>query len=274
MTRVIVLAIAAMAAMLLLVWATQRHMIYLPSREVLPPSTVGLAGVEAVTFATDDGVTLQGWFVPPSGTATGDAVIVFNGNAGNRSYRADLARGLAVRGVAVLLFDYRGFGDSPGSPSEEGLARDARAARAFVESRPGVNAARISYFGESLGSGVAVRLALERPPRALILRSPFTSLVDLGRHHYGFLPVRWLLRDRFPSIDRIPRVTVPVLIIAAAHDSIVPTEQSRQLFAAAREPKRLVIVNGADHNDDALAGGGAVMLDAVAAFLRDAGPGS
>lgn len=273
MVRVIVVMIAAMAAVLLLIWATQRRMIYLPAGDVVPPSAVGLQRVEAVTFTTDDGVTLQAWFVPPASTATGDAVIVFNGNAGNRSYRADLARGLAARGVAVLLFDYRGYGGSAGFPSEEGLARDARAARAFLESRAGIDARRISYFGESLGSGVAVRLALEQPPRALILRSPYTSLVDLGRHHFAYLPVRWLLRDRFPSLDLIPRVTVPVLVLAAAHDSIVPTEQSRQLFAAAREPKRLVIIEGADHNDAALAGDGAVMLDAVAAFLRDAASG-
>ena len=148
-------------------------------------------------------------------------VIVFNGNAGNRAFRAPLAAALAEHGISVLLFDYRGYGGNPGSPSEEGLAADARAARRYVAGRAGSD--RIVYFGESLGSGVAVRLAAEQPPAALILRSPFTSLTDTGRHHYPFLPVGMMLIDRFASIDRIRDIRCPLLVIAADHDSVVPT---------------------------------------------------
>jgi fermentation-respiration switch protein FrsA (DUF1100 family) len=136
-----------------------------------------------------------------------------------------------------------------------------------VLSREDVDARRLVYFGESLGSAVAVRLAVEHPAHAVILRSPFTSFVDMGRLHYPFLPVRWLLRDRYPSLDRIAQIASPLLVIAGSNDAIVPISQSRRLFEAAREPKRLVIVEGADHNDEAL-GAGPQVVAAVTGFLR------
>src|SRR5690606_27765101 len=123
-----------------------------------------------------------------------------NGNGGDRSMRVPLASALNRMGLSVLLFDYRGYGGNPGSPSEEGLAADARAAQAWLAAQPGVD--QIVYFGESLGGAVAVRLAVERSPVALILRSPFTSLADVASVHYPWLPVRRLLLDRYPSIDR------------------------------------------------------------------------
>jgi uncharacterized protein len=267
MGRILALVLTFIALIVFLFWITQRRMIYLPSGDVPLPDAVGLPGTQTVAFPTEDGLTLHGWFVPARAPATGDTVIVFNGNAGNRAYRAELARGLADRGIAVLLFDYRGYGGNPGSPSEAGLGRDARAARQFVESRRDVDSRRVTYFGESLGAGVAVGLAVELPPRALILRSPWTSLADAGGYHFPYLPVSWLLRDRFPSLERIGRIRVPLLVIAAAHDSIVPTSQSRRLFEAANEPKKLLIVNAADHNDLELLAGPAV-LGTVNEFLR------
>jgi uncharacterized protein len=208
-----------------------------------------------VSFTTSDGVTLHGWFVPPTSPSARETVIVFNGNAGNRGFRAALAAMLADAGLATLLFDYRGYGENKGQPSEEGLARDAEAAYGYVATRKDVNASRLVYFGESLGTGVAVRLATKHAPRALILRSPFTSLIDVGRHHYPFLPVRTLLSDRYASIDRVDRISCPLLVIAAARDSIVPSEQSRQLYEAARSPKHLVVIDGVDHNDYELLAG-------------------
>jgi fermentation-respiration switch protein FrsA (DUF1100 family) len=136
-----------------------------------------------------------------------------------------------------------------------------------MESRADVDPSRLVYYGESLGAAVAVGLAVDHPPRALILRSPFTSLVDTGRHHYPILPVHWLLRDRYLSLDRITRIRCPLLVIAAADDSIVPTAQSRRLFDAANEPKELVIVEHVDHNDEALAAGGEAMSKVIE-FLR------
>jgi uncharacterized protein len=237
------------------VWALQRKLIYFPVADVPRPAAVGLPSAQDVSFTTSDGVTLHGWFVPPASPSARETVLVFNGNAGNRGFRAALAAMLADAGLATLLFDYRGYGENQGQPSEEGLARDAEAAYRYIAARKDVDSRRLVYFGESLGTGVAVRLATNHVPRALILRSPFTSLIDVGRHHYPFLPVRTLLSDRFASIDCVDRLSCPLLVIAAARDSVVPSEQSRRLYEAARPPKHLVIIEGVDHNDYELLAG-------------------
>ena len=258
---------ALVAITLLVVLTTlQRRAIYFPFGRVPPPSQAGLDHVDEVTLTTEDGLDLGGWFVRPSPPSAGHSVIVFNGNGGNRSMRAPLAAALARRHIGVLLFDYRGYGGNGGSPSEDGLALDARAAVRYVISRDDVEPANLAYFGESLGTGVAVRLATERRPKALILRSPYTSLADVGRYHYPFLPVGLLLRDRFPSKERIGRAGCPLLIVAAEHDGIVPAELSRSLYEAASHPKQLLMIENADHNDYEMLAGDRVM-DAVAALL-------
>jgi hypothetical protein len=181
--------------------------------------------------------------------------LVFNGNGGNRSLRAPLAAALARMGLAVLLFDYRGYGGNPGHPTEAGLAADARAALDYLSGRPEVDPARVVYFGESLGAAVALRLATERPPAALVLRSPFSSLAEVGQLHYPLVPVSLLLRDRYDSAALAGRLAAPLLVVAGDRDRIVPAGHSRRLFAAAPQPKRLVVLEGADHNDhDLLAG--------------------
>lgn len=267
MTGTLVVA-ATCVAILTLAWALQRSLIYFPFGSVPSPSEVGLADVEAVTFDTEDGIRLRGWFMK-SRPSPGFTLAVFNGNAGNRAYRSGLAHAFRAHGVGVLLFDYRGFGGNDGHPTESGLASDARAARAYLATRADVDPRRVVYFGESLGAAVAIGLAVEHPPAALVLRSPFTSLADVGRVHYPFLPVRWLLRDRFPSLERIAQVTSPVLVIAGDRDRVVPLEQSRQLYAAAAGLKRLVIIRGADHNDEALVAGPEV-IEATLQLLQAA----
>ena len=259
--------VLALVSMLTIAWAQQRRLIYFPFGEVPNPEAVGLKGASAVSFPTADGLTLSGWFVSRT-DAPHFMVIVFNGNAGNRAFRAPLADALVNANLAVLLFDYRGFGGNPGSPSESALRIDARAAREYVRTRIDVNPRRIVYFGESLGTAVATELAVDDPPAALLLRSPFTSLTEIGRHHYSMLPVRWLLRDRYDTIDRITRVRAPILVIGGDRDRIVPMAQTRQLYDAARDPKSLLIIKGADHNDEPLVEG-REMIDGVLRFLRD-----
>jgi len=263
-----VLGVVAVVLVVVLVLGTlQRKLIYFPFGDVPAPQHVGLGGTTSVTFPTADGLTLNGWFIPAEHEPAWFTVIVFNGNAGNRSFRAPLGRVLHERGIATLLFDYRGYGENPGAPTERGLVVDSRAAREYVLSRSDVDPKRLVYFGESLGSALAAGLAAEYPPAALILRSPFTSLAEVGRFHYPFLPVRWLLRDRFATIDRIAHVRCPLLIIAGDSDRIVPLAESRRLYEAASPPKRLKVVGGADHNDDALLAG-TEMIDAIVQFLR------
>lgn len=188
-----VLVIVALVG-LALVWSLQRRLIYFPSPGPLPPAATALPGGQDVNFTTDDQIRLAGWYFPVEGADA--AVLVFPGNGGDRSMRVPIAAALNRMGLSVLLFDYRGYGGNPGTPSEDGLAADARAAATWLAEQPGVE--RIGYYGESLGAAVAVGLAVERAPQALMLRSPFTSLPDVGATHYPWLPVRWLLRDAIP----------------------------------------------------------------------------
>lgn len=263
----VVVVLALIAGVLALIWAGQRRLIYFPFGGVPTPRDAGLARAEQVTFATADGLMLHGWFVPAPRPPARFTVIVFNGNAGNRAHRAPLATALGAHNLAVLLFDYRGFGGNPGTPGEAGLAADADAALRFVLAKPGVDASRLVYFGESLGTAVAVPLAAAHPPAALVLRSPFASMTEVGQFHYPFLPVRLLLRDRFDTLDAAARVTSPTLVIAGARDSIIPIEQSRRVFEAIAAPKELLILPGADHNDAALLSG-RQMIDGMAAVLE------
>ena len=258
-------ALVIFLTILAVLWALQRKLIYFPSAYVPDPASVGLSGADAVSFPTSDGLTLNGWYVSRA-SGPKDVVLVFNGNAGNRAHRASFADALTRLGAAVMLFDYRGYGGNPGSPTEDGLRRDARAARSYLLTRPDVDPKRIVYFGESLGTAVAAELASEYPPAGLILRSPFTSLTDVGQHHYAWLPVGWLLRDRFATLDRIPQIRAPLLVIAGDRDSIVPTSLSRRVFEEAHEPKSLLVIPNADHNDDALFNG-QTMIEAILRFL-------
>jgi uncharacterized protein len=264
---IILLVVAAvLVAPIGLLWAFQRHLIYLPAPRAVPPAAAVLPGAEEVSFATADGLRLGGWFLPARRGEPGPAVLVCNGNGGNRSLRAPLAATLAELGLHVLLFDYRGYGANPGQPTEAGLAADARAAQAYLASRPEVDPARLVYFGESLGAAVALRLAVERPPAALVLRSPFASLAEVGQHHYPVLPVSLLLRDRYDAAAAAGRLTAPLLVVAGGHDRIVPPGHSRRLYAAAPQPKRLVVLDGVDHNDPELNAGPRLQAE-VRAFL-------
>jgi fermentation-respiration switch protein FrsA (DUF1100 family) len=243
-----------------LMWSQQRRLIYFPSPGPVPSAASVLPTGKDVVLDTEDGLRLAAWYFP----AGRSAVLVCNGNAGDRSMRVELVAALNRLGHSVLLFDYRGYGGNPGRPSEQGLAADARAAQAWLAAQPDVD--RIAYFGESLGAAVAVNLAVQRPPAALMLRSPFTSLADVGAVHYPWLPVRRLLLDRYPAIDQIGSVTSPVLVIAGDRDDIVPASLSKRLYDAAPEPKRYVVIPGVGHNDQALLDG-RQMIDEIKGFL-------
>lgn len=272
--RSVAVAVTVVVLVVGLAWAFQRRLVYLPDPRPVPPVSTTLPGAQEVVFPTADGLALTGWFVPARRPADA-TVLVLNGNAGDRSARAPLADALAAAGLSVLLFDYRGYAGNPGSPSEAGLAADARAARDYLLTRPDVRPDSLVYLGESLGAAVAVGLAAEHPPAALVLRSPFTSLADVGRLHYPYLPVRTLLKDRYDSAARIGAVPGPVLVVAGGADRVVPARQSRQLYDAARGPKRYVEIPGADHNDWELLAGDRFVGE-VLAFVRfkGGGPGS
>ncbi|MCV2490750.1 lysophospholipase [Geodermatophilus sp. YIM 151500] len=262
----VAVAVLVLAAVTGLLWGLQRRLVYFPDTSPVPPAATVLPGARDVVLATSDGLELGGWWLP-AGAPEAPAVLVANGNGGSRALRAPLARALSDAGLAVLLFDYRGYGGNPGSPSEEGLARDVRAARAFLVEE--VPAAPLLYFGESLGAAVVTGLAVEHPPAGLVLRSPFVDLAAVGSHHYPFLPVRALLRDRYPVAERVARVDVPTTVVHGGADSIVPPAQSRAVAEAAADLHAVVEVAGADHNDPVLLDGPEVVA-AVTDLARSA----
>ena len=223
-------------------------LLYFPTRTLdFAPADLGLRH-EDVEIATADGERLHGWWIPTLRPPAAAHVLYFHGNGGNISHRLSHARALSAAGLDVLLFDYRGYGRSTGAPSEAGTYRDARAARAALLARPGVDAAAVVYLGESLGGAVAIELAVEHPPAALVLQSAFSSVRAMARLHYPVIPAA-LVPDAYPSLDRIARLACPVLVVHGEHDDIVPADHGRALFAAARGSKRLEIVHGAGHND-------------------------
>ncbi len=261
-----VLALVALAAIVVFAApAIQRRLLYLPGRRIPPPDAV-LPGAEEVTLRTDDALDLRAWYLAPPSGGPGTTVVVFHGNAGTIADRAPLARRLQSADLGVLLVEYRGYGGNPGRPSEEGLGRDAVAAVRFVGARPEVDPDRIVYLGESLGAAVAVGVAVEHPPAALVLRSPFTSLPDVAAVHYPLVP-RGLVAERYPNLDRIRDLDVPLLVVAGDRDSIVPFSQSRAVYEAAPAFKRLVVVEGADHNDVDLGVGR--LVDETVAFVDE-----
>jgi fermentation-respiration switch protein FrsA (DUF1100 family) len=276
MLRRALLAVAVTLALLVAVtgalWALQRRLVFFPDVATVPPVAGVLPGAREVVLHTEDGLDLGGWYLP-AGRGDAPAVLVASGNAGSRTLRAPLARGLSRRGLAVLLFDYRGYAGNPGSPSEAGLAVDVRAARRFLVSEAGVPPSRLLYLGESLGAAVVAELAVDHPPAGLVLRSPFVGLAEVGGVHYPFLPVRALLRDRFEVAEHVARVRAPVTVVYGGADRIVPPAQSRAVAERATRLEALVEVPGADHNDVVLVAGEPLVEAVSALAARTTGRG-
>lgn len=223
-------------------------LLYFPSRTFhATPADAGL-GHEEVRFEAEDGTRLHGWWIrAPRGPASAH-VLLCHGNAGNIGDRVLHARLLADAGLDVFLFDYRGYGRSEGSPDEEGTYRDARAAREALLRQAGVERTRVVYLGESIGGAVALALALEAPPQGLVLQSAFSSIRDMGRLHYPFIPLT-LVPDAYPSLHRISGLRAPLLVLHGDRDDIVPFAHGQALFDAAPPPKKMEVVRGAGHND-------------------------
>jgi len=267
-------AVVVVAALLLtLLWVFQRQLIYFPGSARAGRAGEVMPGGRDVTLKTSDRLELGAWFFPAEKAGRGVTVLVANGNAGDRSLRAPLAVALARAGLSVLLFDYRGFGGNPGTPTEEGLGQDARAAYRFLVDQAGVRPDRLIYYGESLGAAVVTRLAAELPPGGLVLRSPFTDLASVGSVHYPFLPVRALLKDRYPVAELMARIAVPTTVVYGTRDSIVPPEQSRAVAAAAAGETHIVAIEGADHNDRVLLDG-TQLIEAVVELADRVGQAS
>ena len=247
MINALIAVVVAMALLLGGVYFLQRRMMYFPDRTPPHPAEFGVPEMTPVRITTEDGLALVSWYRPPPNDSAA-VLVYFHGNAGHIGDRGFKVRPYLDAGLGVLLVGYRGYGGNPGAPSEEGLTADGWAALAFLE-ESGVEALRTVLYGESLGSGVAVKLASERRVAAVILEAPFTSAADVGARAYPFLPVRLLLRDRFDSLSRIGGIGAPLFLIHGERDATVPASFGRALLAAASEPKEARFYPAADHND-------------------------
>lgn len=241
----------------------ERASLYIPSRTVVAhPGTYGLK-YEDLQLETEDGASIHGWYVEKEPKSL---IILFShGNAGNISSRMEKLVRLRKAGASVLLYDYRGYGQSRGRPTEKGTYRDGEAAYRWLTQVRKVPASRIVLHGESLGCGVAVELALRHPAAGLIIESGFTSTVDMGKLILPWLPVGALVRYRYDNLAKIGRVKVPVLVMHSPQDDIIPFAMGRRLFEAAPEPKTFFEMKG-DHNEGFIDTGGAY-VEALARFL-------
>ena len=247
--------------------AVQRSLMYFPLHDLPSPVTVGVPEMEVVRLGTADGLELVSWYAGAAGPER-PTIVYLHGNAGNIAGRAPKVRPFLDRGYGVLLVGYRGYGGNSGAPSEQGLIADGRAALDFLAAR-GVRPERTVLLGESLGSGVAVRLASERAVGAVILEAPFTSAADAGQRAYPLLPVKLLIKDRFDSLGRIDRVGAPLLIIHGEEDRVVPVAHGRRLLAAALAPKQGVFLLGAGHNDLLRHGSAEVALEFLGRLFEE-----
>ena len=242
-----------------MMYLAQRSLMYFPDTTRTTPAAAGLPEAEEVPLIAADGAHIFVWHVPPQ---DGKPVIVyFHGNGGSLRYRVERFRRLIGAGIGLVALEYRGYGGLSGSPSERGLIADAEAAYGFAAAHYPVQ--QIVLWGESLGSGVAVALAAEKPVGRVILEAPFTSALAVAELRYWYLPVRLLMKDQFRSDQRIAKVTAPLLILHGVHDHIVPYAMGERLFELANKPKHIVRFLDGGHED--LDANGA--LDAVARFL-------
>ncbi len=235
------LSVLAYAGLVLVMYFLQRGLQYFPQDKRLTPEAVGLSGVTVNLLDTPDGERIVTWYAAAKpGRPT---ILYFHGNAGEIGDRPKRFQYYAGCGFGVLYVSYRGYGGSTGSISETGLITDALTAYEWLTAQ-GVQPSKIALVGESLGTGVAVQLAAQKPVGAIVLEAPYTSTADIGAAIYWWLPVRHLMKDQFRSIEHVAAIKAPLLIIHGDTDALIPASHGRALFAAANEPKEIAVISG------------------------------
>lgn len=242
----VVLYVTILAAM----YAGQRKLLYHPDRKLGTPAAHGVAELVPVRLQSSDGLTITSWF--RSAGTNKPVLVYFHGNAGNIGDRASKVRPYLDAGYGILLVGYRGFGPNPGHPTEVGLYTDAAAALEFL-ARTGISPDQWILYGESLGTAIAVematRYAKSTPVGAVVLEAPFSSMVDAAKSHYPFVPVHFLLRDRYDSIAKIRDISCPLFVVHGSADKTVPQSLGKRLFDSAQSPKSAQWIDGAGHGN-------------------------
>jgi fermentation-respiration switch protein FrsA (DUF1100 family) len=262
--RLLLLAVALLvlyACILAVLFTNQRSLLYPASDRRTTAAEAGLAGFQDLVLLTPDGEHLVAWWKPPQPDKA--LILYFHGNGGSLWNGRFRAQALTASGRGLLMISYRGYSGSTGTPTETGLHTDARTAYDWV--RQSYEASRLVAYGESLGTGVAVRLASERPLAGLILDAPYTSTADVASLTYWYVPVSWLMLDQFRSLDIIQNVQAPLLILHGTDDRTIPFAFGERLYAAAPEPKRFIRIEGGSHSRNLEQGG----VAAVDEFLAD-----
>jgi fermentation-respiration switch protein FrsA (DUF1100 family) len=237
-------ALIGYCGLVALLYVTQRSLQYFPERVRTAPAAAGLPAAEEVVLDTPDGEKVIVWHVPPRDDKK-PVLLYFHGNGGALRHRVERYRALTADGMGLVALSYRGYSGSSGRPTEAGLITDAETAYAFAAAR--YPADRIAVWGESLGTGVTVAIAAERPVARVVLEAPFTSAADVGAGVYWFIPVRLLMKDQFRSDLRIGKVTAPVLVLHGDRDNVVPFALGERLYAMITSSKRFVRFSGGGH---------------------------
>lgn len=242
--QVLLIACVIFASVLLLMYVFQRHLIYFPDRHTPALKQFNAQDMELVTLHTKDNLVLKSWYKPARKNQP--TILYLHGNAGHIGYRMPLARQLMNSGFGLFLLEYRGYGGNRGSPSEQGLYEDGETALNYL-TKQGIKARHIVLFGESLGTGVATKLASEHQFCGIVLQSPFTSLVNLSHYHYPWMFIQpW---DKYNSLERITKINAPLLVVHGTRDHIVPYSEGLALFNTANQPKKMITVENYDHNN-------------------------
>jgi fermentation-respiration switch protein FrsA (DUF1100 family) len=239
------------AGIALAIYTGQRRLIYYPDTRHVSPAGAGLAGVSERVLETPDGERVVTWYAPAK--AGQPTLLYFHGNAGSLVTRVERIRAYVSRGRGILMMTYRGYGGSSGTPSEAVNVADAKLAYDFLIAQ-GVRAGDIIVYGESLGSGVAIQVAAEKPARGLVLDAPYTSLADVGAQVYPWLPVRAMMIDRYDSFKYLPALKLPLLVVHGARDATIPVAMGQQVYELAGGPKEIKIFPEAGHADHYLYG--------------------
>ncbi|PCJ97301.1 MAG: hypothetical protein COA45_10215 [Zetaproteobacteria bacterium] len=226
------------------IFIAQRTLIYFPDKS--KPALIH--GVEVVKLTTQDGQHLEAWYIPPT-TENQLVIVLFHGNAGHYGHRINKVKDYLVAGYGVLLAEYRGYGGNSGAISEVGFYHDGRAYMNWLLKKKNVNIEKIIPYGESIGSGVAVQMATEYDVGGLVLEVPFSSLLDIASRQYPFMPVKYLLKDRYMNIEKIDKINAPLLILHGHKDQTIPFDSAEKLFEMAKYPKKLIDFPQGNHNN-------------------------
>jgi uncharacterized protein len=264
MIHLLLIVAAGYIALVGFLYLMQSHMIFLPDKNVsVEPGDIGLHWEDA-RFETADGKRLQGWYIP---NADSRYVLLFShGNAGNISHRLGFIEMLHERGISTFIYDYRGYGNSEGRPTEKGLHKDIEAAWNYLINELGYSSAQIVLFGRSLGGPFSAKLATLINPGGLVLESSFTSAKDVASDIYPFIPTS-ILRFQLDTISYLRDIEIPVLIMHSRDDEIIPFHHGEALFTAASEPKYFTELRGG-HNDNFIASG-EFYFDELRSFLSE-----